>query len=169
MCTNIYTANLIYCFHCMDMSLVSQHSSSQCYQLCYHSHIKTTNFIKQGSLIVSTVAQLIHWSTLHFIWSNPHIHNYTSQMVSSLQVFEPKFYMHFSSLQCMLHDPPIPSLFYQPNNIWWRVQFIKLLIIKFSACSYYLLSLRTKYSLQIPFAFFLRVRDQLSHPHKTMG
>jgi hypothetical protein len=48
--------------------------------------------------------------------------------VSSLQVFEIKFRTHFSSLPCVLHSHTsrLPW-FYDPNNIWWRVQIIKLL------------------------------------------
>jgi hypothetical protein len=40
------------------------------------------------------------------------------------------------------------SSFDCPNNILWRVQIIKLLIMHFSPASYYFFPIRDKYSLQ---------------------
>jgi hypothetical protein len=39
-------------------------------------------------------------------------------------------------------------LIYHPNNIWWRVQTMNLLINDLFWPSYYFLSFRSKYSLQ---------------------
>jgi hypothetical protein len=41
-------------------------------------------------------------------------------VVSSLQVFHLKYYVHFSSLPCMLQSCPFHLLWFDdPNNIWW--------------------------------------------------
>jgi hypothetical protein len=48
---------------------------------------------------------------------------------------------------------PRPShthLFDHPNNIWWSVQVMKLLIMQSSPASYHFLPLRSKYSPQDP-------------------
>ena len=50
------------------------------------------------------------------------------------------------------------SRFYHPNNIWWAVQIIKLLIMQFSPLPCYLVPLRSKYSPQ---------RSILKHPQPT--
>ena len=47
--------------------------------------------------------------------------------------------------------PSHSSRFYHPNNIWWAVQIIKLLIMQFSPLPCYLVPLRPKYSSQHPF------------------
>jgi len=45
---------------------------------------------------------------------------------SSLQIFQPKYCMHFSSLPCVLHAlPPHPPWYDYPNNIWWNVHVMK--------------------------------------------
>jgi len=47
---------------------------------------------------------------------------------------QPKQCMHFSYLPCMLHAPfPSHPQFYHPNNIWWSIQVMKLIIIVFSS------------------------------------
>jgi hypothetical protein len=47
---------------------------------------------------------------------------------------------------CYMPHPFHSSRFYRPNNIWWAVQIIKLLIMYFSPLPYYLVPLRSKYS-----------------------
>ena len=44
---------------------------------------------------------------------------------SSLQVFQQKFSMHFSSMPRVLHKPPG---FHYPNNSWYIIQFKTILI-----------------------------------------
>jgi hypothetical protein len=58
-----------------------------------------------------------------------------------------------------------------PNNMWWNIQVMKLLIMQSSpACPF--LPLTSKYSTQHPvlkhnLCSLLSVRDQVSHPYKT--
>jgi len=49
-------------------------------------------------------------------------------------------------MPCQSH----PSWVDHPNNIWWGLQIIKLLITKFSPLPWYLFSLRIKYSPHHP-------------------
>jgi hypothetical protein len=92
-------------------------------------------------------------------------------MVSSLQAYQPKFCSHFSSSPCVLHAPPISSsLIWSPDNIWQRIQIMKLLNMQFSPASCHFILLRSKYSPQLPvlkLCSSLNVRDQVSHPYKT--
>jgi hypothetical protein len=54
--------------------------------------------------------------------------------------------MHFSSRPCVLDAYPFhPTWFDHPNNIWWSVQVMKLLIMQSSPASRHILSLRSKY------------------------
>jgi len=47
-----------------------------------------------------------------------------------LSVFPTKFFYTFTSLLCVLHALPISSsLICYPNNIWWSVQVMKILIM----------------------------------------
>ena len=67
--------------------------------------------------------------------------------------------------------PSHSSQFYHPNNIWWAVQIIKLLIMWFPLLPRYLVPLTPKYSpqhhiLKHPHSLFssLNVSNQVSHP-----
>jgi hypothetical protein len=40
---------------------------------------------------------------------------------------------------CYMFNPSHPPWFYHLNNIWWRVKFMKLLIMEFSPTSCYFL------------------------------
>jgi hypothetical protein len=62
----------------------------------------------------------------------------------------------------------------RPNNVWWRVRIIELIITQFSPpSSHFLPSLGPNIPLSNPFSNSLSlcssliVRDQVSHPHKT--
>ena len=55
---------------------------------------------------------------------------------------------HFCT--CCIPRPSRSSRFYNPNNIWWGVQIINLLIMSFSSVPCYLVTLRPKYSPQLP-------------------
>jgi len=62
-----------------------------------------------------------------------------------------KPYIHLSSphagyMTLLSHS----SVFVHPNNFWWAVQIIKLLITQFSLLPCYLIPLRTEYSPQYP-------------------
>ena len=59
---------------------------------------------------------------------------------------------------CYMPHPSHSSPFGHPNNIGWRVQIIKLLIVWFSPLLWYLVHLRPKYSSQHPI---------LKHPQPT--
>jgi len=79
----------------------------------------------------------------------PPITGWVLQAVSSPQVSSPKSRLHLSSpLYCSMPHPSHSSRFLHPNNVWWRVQIIKLFIIQFSPLPYYLVPLRPKYSPQ---------------------
>jgi hypothetical protein len=71
--------------------------------------------------------------------------------------------------------PSHSSRFYHLHNIWWGVQIIKLLIMKFSPFPCHLVPLRPKYFLNTLFSNTLSLRsslnvsDRVSHPHKTTG
>jgi hypothetical protein len=52
--------------------------------------------------------------------------------------------------KCYMPCPSHSSRFNHPNNIWWRVQIINLLIMQFSPLPCYLVLLRSKYSPQYP-------------------
>jgi hypothetical protein len=78
---------------------------------------------------------------------------------------------HFPHARDMPH-PSHPPLFDHPHNIWWRVQMMELIIMQFSAASNHFIPLTSKYYprnlvLRHPPSF--NVRDQLSHPYKTIN
>jgi hypothetical protein len=68
-----------------------------------------------------------------------------------------------------------PPLFYQPNDIWWSAQVMKLLIMQFSPASptSSLLGpnilLSTLFSNTLNLCSYLNIKDQTSHPYKTTG
>ena len=67
------------------------------------------------------------------------------QVVSFYQVFTPELCMHFGSVQCVLHSPPMSfSWFDQPINIWQGVQILICLIGWFYPVSYYFLFLKVQ-------------------------
>jgi hypothetical protein len=73
----------------------------------------------------------------------------SSKVVLSPQVFPPKHYTHLSSPPFVLYNRRSrSSRFYHPNNIWWALQIIRLLIMQFPPLSYYFVLLRPKYSPQ---------------------
>jgi len=80
--------------------------------------------------------------------------------------------VHASSLHhtCYMPRRSHSSRFDHPNNIWWRVQIIKLLIMYFSPLPWYLVPLRPKYSPQQPILkhpqpmFLPQCERQISYP-----
>jgi hypothetical protein len=56
------------------------------------------------------------------------------------------FVIHCTSISCPTHLILNDNDY--PNNIWWTVQIIKLLLMQFSPSSYYILSPGSKYSAQ---------------------
>ena len=65
---------------------------------------------------------------------------------------------------------PSHSQFYHLNNIRWRVQIIKLLIMLFSPLPCYLIHLSPNILLNtLSLRSFLNVSDQVSHPCKIRG
>jgi len=58
---------------------------------------------------------------------------------------------HFSCpYMCYMPGPSHSSRFHHPNNIWWALQIIKLLIIQISPLPFYLVPLSPKYFPQHP-------------------
>jgi hypothetical protein len=57
------------------------------------------------------------------------------------------------------------------GSVWRGVHIVKLFIKKFSQAFCYLRSLRSRYSKHLVFKLCscVRVRDHVSHPHKTTG
>ena len=93
----------------------------------------------------------------HLAWGFPHKTLYTTRLSPSV------LHGHSHSSRCD-----------HPNNIWWVVHFIKVLIMSFSPLPYYLVLFKPKYSPQHPILkhlqpMFLNVSDQVSHPYKTTG
>jgi hypothetical protein len=80
----------------------------------------------------------------------------------------------YFSHACYISRLSHPSSYDCSNNISSRLRIIKLVNLKFSQRSSYFLPLMSKYSPQqsvreAPVCFSVRVRDQVSHPHKTIG
>ena len=73
------------------------------------------------------------------------------KVVSFPQVSPPKPCIHLSSPHTCYMPIPFHSFrFFHPNNIWWGVQIMKLLIIQFPPLHCYFVPLRPKYSPQQP-------------------
>jgi hypothetical protein len=108
-----------------------------------------------------------HWSLL---WARC-IQSTTSHTTSLRSILILSFYLHLGSSKwslpfrfstqkvCMLFSlphacpmsrPSHPSWLDHPNNIWWSVQFIKLLIMQSSSASRHFILLKYKYSPQHP-------------------
>jgi hypothetical protein len=79
------------------------------------------------------------------------------------------------SLACYIPLPSHPPLFDHPDNVWWIVQIMKLLIVQSSAAYHNFLPLGSKYSHHTLFSIILNlcsslsVSDRVSHPHRTTG
>ena len=71
----------------------------------------------------------------------------TSMLSSSTQSwgFPPKLCMHFSLHACRMLNPSHPPWVGHPNNIWWGVQVMKLLIMQFSPVAWYFFSVTSRY------------------------
>jgi hypothetical protein len=70
--------------------------------------------------------------------------------------------------------PPHPPWFNHPNNIRWRIQTVKFIIMQFSSRSVFSLLgpnilLNTVFSKTLSLCSSLKVRDQVSHPYSTIG
>jgi hypothetical protein len=75
---------------------------------------------------------------------SPHLRS-ISEAISSLEVFGLKFHMNLLSLPCVLHAKTDSRYFDHFNNIWRRVEIVKILIMQLSSVSCYFLTLRPKY------------------------
>ena len=62
----------------------------------------------------------------------------------------PQPYIHLIPFPFVLHAQPISSWDYHPNNIWWGMQIMELLIVQFSPLPRYLVRLSPKYLPQHP-------------------
>jgi len=88
--------------------------------------------------------------------------------------FPARNFMHFSSFPCVLHPRPShTSWFDHPNDIWWSIHVMKLIIISFMqppATSSLLgpnILLSTLFSNTVSLCCSLSMRDQVSHPYRT--
>jgi hypothetical protein len=96
----------------------------------------------------------------------PSIQTQASQMVTSIKVLRSRFYMHFSSLQCMLHVRPCNFLFYN-YLMSTDYKFPHCAVLSVSCC---FLPLTSKYSPQHLFSnslklcSFLGLKHQVSYP-----
>jgi len=79
-------------------------------------------------------------------------------------------HIHASPLThtCYKPGPSLSSRFYQPQNIWWGVQIIKLNIMSFSSLSCYRIPLRQKYSPQHPQTLSAYVPPKETHTFKLI-
>ena len=98
------------------------------------------------------------------------------QVVSFLQVSPPKPWVQLPTTHTRyMSRPSHSSRFYNPNNIWWGIQVINLLVIYFSPLPCYLAPLRPNILLGTLFSNTLNLRsslsvcDQVSHPYRTTG
>jgi hypothetical protein len=69
------------------------------------------------------------------------------------------------SLVCCLLQPSHSPWFFHPNNVWWKTEMMKLLIMQFSPVSWYFFPFRSKYILSSLFSNLcssLNVREQVS-------
>ena len=57
---------------------------------------------------------------------------------------------HLTPIRATCPRPSHSCRFYHPDNIWWAVQIIKLLITEFSPLPCYFVPVRSKYSPQHP-------------------
>jgi hypothetical protein len=146
------STEILYAFSLFPCSSweANSHSASQKIPLLLWN-LKVHYRLHKGQLLAHILSQINPVHTSHYL---PKIHSNiifpstprSSQVASSLQVFQPKYGMHFSSLPCMLHAPLIStSLICHPNNIWQRVQITELFIMYISPSCHFLY-LRSKYS-----------------------
>jgi hypothetical protein len=75
----------------------------------------------------------VHILISHFFYQfqYPSIHTKVSEVVHLHKIFSTTILY-----ACYMPHPSYPPWFDHPNNIWWRVQIIKLLIIQFSLPSF---------------------------------
>jgi hypothetical protein len=122
--------------------------------------------------LVSILSQLnpVHICVLYFpkIHSNilsPIIFTFPDQNCVRISHLSHACYMPRQSYRSWLHHP---------NNIWWIVQVMKLLVTLSSPASLQFLLLRSKYSPQHLFSSTLNLcssliaRDLVSHPYKLV-
>jgi hypothetical protein len=78
-------------------------------------------------------------------------------VVSSFQAFQPKLCVPFLSPHARyVPRPSHPPWFDHPNNIWWRVQTMQLLIMQFYTVSCHFIPLRSKCSQRKCLSFILK-------------
>jgi hypothetical protein len=96
--------------------------------------------------------------------------NKTQMDQSYSENVKPKFCMHFPSLSaCYMSHPSHPPWLDHPNNIWWTVQVMKLIIMQTSPASRHFLLcpntlLSTLFWNILNLCSSVGVRDQFSHP-----
>jgi hypothetical protein len=73
---------------------------------------------------------------------------------------------------CHMSRPPHPPWFNHPNNIRWRIQAVKFIIMQFYPWSIFLpfrSNINTLFSETLSLCSSLEMKDQVSHPYNTTG
>jgi len=111
---------------------------------------------------ITTFTVARYWTLFWARWiqstsSHPLLYESLSNVGSSLHVFRLKFCTYFSSPRaCYMSRQFRPPWFDRPNNIWWSVLVMKLLM-RFSPASRHFIPLRSKHSAQHPQKFAAEV------------
>jgi hypothetical protein len=86
--------------------------------------------------------------------------------------FRTKILNEFFISPCVLHARQSQlSWFYYPNNIWWRLEFMKLLIMQSFSVFYHFIPLRTStlFSNTLYLSYSFCMTNVVSHSNKTRG
>jgi hypothetical protein len=101
-------------------------------------HVKKSVNSMEPEFVITVLSRrrhwTLHWARIYYFYSyNPLIYTYVCQDVSYLQVFRPKFiWISLLFQACSMFGPSHPFLLYQPHNIWWTIQIMKLLVRQLS-------------------------------------
>jgi hypothetical protein len=149
----------------------------------YSACQRITCFLYGTRKFITVFTEAHHWTLSwatrnHFTSASP-VSLRSIQMLSShlrlgLRTSQPKCCKHFSPPHaCYIGRPPYPPWFNILNDIRWRIQAIKFIIMQFSPWSVFLpfrsKFLNTLFSETLSLCSSLKVRNQDSHPSSTIG
>jgi hypothetical protein len=125
--------------------------------VCYRVHKSQSLFLSWSTRIQWTTSYIISVSSVLILQSHLLL---GLPMVSSLQIFQVKYFMHFSFFPaCCILRPSHPPWLIYPNHIWRSGQVMMLLIMQSPLASHPLLPLRSKCSSQ---------HHDLKHPQSVL-